>query len=46
MVDGPDDYKAAEVIAVVWVNEGKKGMSLSTIWRKKRRTWLRRILMM
>ena len=26
MVDGPDDYKAAEWIAVSWVNKGKKGM--------------------
>jgi len=26
--DGPDDYKAAEGIAVAWVNEGKKGVRI------------------
>jgi len=28
MVDGPDDYKAAEGIAVAWANEGKKGVHI------------------
>jgi hypothetical protein len=28
VVDGPDDYKAAEMIAVAWVNEGKKGVRI------------------
>jgi len=28
VVDGPDDYKAAEGIAVAWVNEGRKGVRI------------------